>query len=116
MDTATVPGRCTNWCYCKSASPSVTVKPTIQAATTAPGCVFACRKLDGVAAWLINGVAAVFFNTLERCSCINIGTIDDSDLDADADVPFIYNNNANLQLPKTEEGGGRGSPFKETLE
>lgn len=82
------------------------MNPTIQATTTAPGCVFAWKKLDGAAAWLINGVAAAFFNTLERCSCIYIGTIDDNDLD-DADVPFIFNNNANFQKHNMEDEEGK---------
>ncbi|WCJ31494.1 hypothetical protein M5689_012985 [Euphorbia peplus] len=40
-------------------------------------CVPACRKLDGVATWILNGVVAVFFSSLERCSCIYLDTKDD---------------------------------------
>ncbi|KAK3030238.1 hypothetical protein RJ639_038361 [Escallonia herrerae] len=49
-----------------------------------------CKKLDGVAMWLINGVASAFFASLERCSCIHIATVDDGD-DANEDVPLIFN-------------------------
>lgn len=107
MDTANVPRRCTNWCYCRSISSSETVEPKVEAATTAPPVSVACKKLDGVAVWLLHGVAAVFFKTLERCSCIYVGTIDDNnpdgDADADADVPFIDKNNADLQKHNMEE-------------
>ncbi|KAK9270587.1 hypothetical protein L1049_026168 [Liquidambar formosana] len=48
-----------------------------------------CGKLDGVAMWVINGVATAFFASLERCSCIRIATEDDTD-DAN-DLPLIYN-------------------------
>ncbi|KAF8406180.1 hypothetical protein HHK36_008260 [Tetracentron sinense] len=48
-----------------------------------------CGKLDGVAMWLINGVATAFFASLERCSCIHIATEDDSD-EAN-DLPLICN-------------------------
>ncbi|XWS33462.1 hypothetical protein CRYUN_Cryun22dG0085100 [Craigia yunnanensis] len=39
----------------------------------------ACRKLEGVAAWVMNGVAAAFFTSLVRCYCIHIDTEDDAD-------------------------------------
>ncbi|GLU15963.1 hypothetical protein SLE2022_324140 [Rubroshorea leprosula] len=48
-----------------------------------------CGKLDGVATWLINGVAATFFASLERCSCIRIATKEDGE-EAN-EVPLIYN-------------------------
>ncbi|KAF5456080.1 hypothetical protein F2P56_025592 [Juglans regia] len=48
-----------------------------------------CGKLDGVAMWLINGVTTAFFASLERCSCIRIATVDDSD-EAN-DLPLIFN-------------------------
>ncbi|KAM0027412.1 hypothetical protein Hdeb2414_s0019g00539871 [Helianthus debilis subsp. tardiflorus] len=46
-----------------------------------------CAKLDGVAMWLVNGVANAFFASLQRCSCIRITTVDDHE-DAN-DVPLI---------------------------
>lgn len=46
-------------------------------------------KLDGVAMWIINGVATAFFASLERCSCIRISTADDGD-DSN-DLPLILN-------------------------
>ncbi|KAK9065675.1 hypothetical protein SSX86_015076 [Deinandra increscens subsp. villosa] len=48
-----------------------------------------CAKLDGVAMWLMNGVANAFFASLERCSCIRIATVDDHE-DAN-DLPLIFN-------------------------
>ncbi|CBI19371.3 hypothetical protein AAG906_030291 [Vitis piasezkii] len=60
-----------------------------------------CGKLDGVAMWFINGVAAAFFASLERCSCIRIATEDDCD-DAN-DLPLIFND-GNLR-----HDGGSGS-------
>lgn len=49
-------------------------------------------KLDGVAMWIVNGVANAFFASLHRCSCIRIATVDDGD-DAynDDDLPLIFN-------------------------
>lgn len=37
------------------------------------------KRVDGVATRLISGVAAVFFVSLERCSCVYIDTKHDSD-------------------------------------
>ncbi|CAL1361357.1 unnamed protein product [Linum trigynum] len=49
-----------------------------------------CSKLDGVAMWLVNGVAAAFFASLDSCSCIRIATVDDDAEDAN-DAPLILN-------------------------
>ncbi|PIA29484.1 hypothetical protein AQUCO_06000087v1 [Aquilegia coerulea] len=71
-----------------------------------------CRKLDGVAMWLLNGVTTAFFASLERCSCINIATHDDSD-DAN-DLPLISNDgnsrreNGSGSRRKTLKGKKRG--------
>ncbi|KAK2991876.1 hypothetical protein RJ640_006031 [Escallonia rubra] len=64
------------------------VEPRVRSSSNhgSPG----CRKLDGVAMWLIHGVASAFFASLERCSCIHIATVDDGD-DANEDVPLIFN-------------------------
>ncbi|KAI6695068.1 hypothetical protein NL676_022778 [Syzygium grande] len=41
-------------------------------------CTPACKKkLDGVAWWVVNGIATAFFTSLERCACIHIGTKDE---------------------------------------
>ncbi|KAG6699078.1 hypothetical protein I3842_08G052400 [Carya illinoinensis] len=63
------------------------VEPTPRTSLThaSPG----CGKLDGVAMWFINGVSTAFFASLERCSCIHIATVDDSD-EAN-DLPLIFN-------------------------
>ncbi|KAB1670273.1 hypothetical protein ES319_1Z184000v1 [Gossypium barbadense] len=55
--------------------------------TTSSNSSAACGKLDGVGVWFVNGVAAAFFASLERCSCIRIATEDDGE-DAN-DVPLI---------------------------
>ncbi|GMH13647.1 hypothetical protein Nepgr_015488 [Nepenthes gracilis] len=57
----------------------------------------ACGKLDGVAMWLFNGVAAAFFASLERCYCIRVSTVEDED-DAN-ELPLVYN-----------DGNSRGDP------
>lgn len=49
------------------------------------------RKLDGAAMWLVNGVATLFFASLDRCSCIRIGTCEDEDGDDGGDKPLISN-------------------------
>ncbi|KAK4750513.1 hypothetical protein SAY87_003995 [Trapa incisa] len=59
-----------------------------------------CSRLDGVAAWLINGVGAAFFASLERFSCIRIATEDDSMEEGNS---LIYND-GNLR----PEGAGGG--------
>ncbi|GKV10398.1 hypothetical protein SLEP1_g21769 [Rubroshorea leprosula] len=63
-------------------------EPKVRTSSTHHGSP-SCGKLDGVAMWLINGVAAAFFASLERCSCIRIATEEDGD-EAN-DVPLIYN-------------------------
>lgn len=41
-------------------------------------CTPACKKkLDGVAWWVVSGIATAFFTSLERCSCIHLGTKDE---------------------------------------
>ncbi|XWS41741.1 hypothetical protein CRYUN_Cryun17cG0109100 [Craigia yunnanensis] len=70
-------GCCTNWCYCKGNQVIPAIKPGIQIPTSHTSCVPAYRKLDGVATCLMNGVAAAFFMSLERCYCIRIDTKDD---------------------------------------
>ncbi|MFQ6623563.1 hypothetical protein Gotur_003904 [Gossypium turneri] len=79
------PRSCTNWCYCKGDNSAIKPGP-VGIATSQGSCVLvptSCRKLDGVVAWLMNGVAAAFFMSLERCSCIHIDTKDDDDDDGD---------------------------------
>lgn len=74
MDSAFISRSCTNLCSCKGSQ----VEAKVQSPTS-HSCVPACKKLDGVATWLINGVATVFFTSLERCSCIIIDTKDGPD-------------------------------------
>ncbi|KAM7280480.1 hypothetical protein ACFE04_007614 [Oxalis oulophora] len=49
-----------------------------------------CGKLDGVAMWVVNGMAAAFFASLEKCSCIRIATYE-SDSEESIDLPLIFN-------------------------
>ncbi|KAK9097133.1 hypothetical protein Sjap_022630 [Stephania japonica] len=56
---------------------------------TAGAAPASCAKLDSVAMWFLNGVATVFFASLERCSCMHIATEDDGD-EAN-DMPLISN-------------------------
>ncbi|KAI3423163.1 uncharacterized protein J3R85_011290 [Psidium guajava] len=39
-------------------------------------CTPACEMLDGVASWVVHGIATAFFMSLELCSCIYLGTED----------------------------------------
>ncbi|KAM0888056.1 hypothetical protein ACQ4PT_028592 [Festuca glaucescens] len=43
------------------------------------------RPLDRVAGWVGGGIAAAFFASLERCSCVNVRTHDDLDDDEQRD-------------------------------
>ncbi|KAI3732960.1 hypothetical protein L1987_64173 [Smallanthus sonchifolius] len=54
-----------------------------------PPSTHGCAKLDGVAMWLMNGVANAFFASLQRYSCIRIATVDDHE-DSN-DLPLIFN-------------------------
>ncbi|CAK7339722.1 unnamed protein product [Dovyalis caffra] len=88
MDTAFVSRNCPKWCYCRGGRHFV--EPKVQPPTSPSSCVPACRMLHGVGTWLINGVATVFFTSLERCSCIAIDTIDDfDDFDDSIHLPLI---------------------------
>lgn len=40
-----------------------------------------CEKMDGVARWFGTSVAAAFFASLDRCSCVNLATNDTDDED-----------------------------------
>jgi hypothetical protein len=47
--------------------------------------------LDRVAGWVGGGIAAVFFASLERCSCVNVRTQDDlrDDEQRDSEAPLV---------------------------
>ena len=96
MDTVFITS--TRGCHFKG---TPVVKP---AAATSPICVTACRKLDGVAAWLMNGVAAVFFTTLECCSCIYIDTKDDFDDANNNCLPLIFSGNVHEEVLLQKKG------------
>ncbi|CAD6206156.1 unnamed protein product [Miscanthus lutarioriparius] len=48
--------------------------------------------LDRVAGWVGGGIAAVFFASLERCSCVNVRTHDDllDDEQRDSEAPLMF--------------------------
>ncbi|KAL9238018.1 hypothetical protein vseg_012499 [Gypsophila vaccaria] len=71
-------------------------------------------KLDGVAMWVMNGLATAFFASLERCSCVRVNTVEDGD-DIN-EMPLIYddgnaNNNVTTKLDgndsKVKRKGGK---------
>lgn len=41
------------------------------------------EKLNGAVSWVGTHVASAFFASLERCSCINLSTSDDPDINPD---------------------------------
>ncbi|KNA25817.1 hypothetical protein SOVF_003070 [Spinacia oleracea] len=58
-----------------------------------------CRKVDGVAMWLINGVTTAFFASLERCSCIRVTTVEDDGEDMN-EMPLIFNDDDTTHAQK----------------
>ncbi|KAF3975251.1 hypothetical protein CMV_001481 [Castanea mollissima] len=50
-----------------------------------------CEKIDRAANWVGSNVASAFFASLERCSCINLGTTDleEDEIDEAHDRPFL---------------------------
>ncbi|KZV31017.1 hypothetical protein F511_18121 [Dorcoceras hygrometricum] len=51
------------------------------------------EKVDGLARWFGTSVAAAFFASLERCSCVNLTTSDTDDEDEEAkDRPLMLTN------------------------
>uniref|UniRef100_A0ACD6A686 Uncharacterized protein n=1 Tax=Avena sativa TaxID=4498 RepID=A0ACD6A686_AVESA len=62
------------------------------------------RPLDRVAGWVGGGIAAAFFASLERCSCVNVRTNDDLDDDEQRDsVALLMPDDGNAAAA----GGGR---------
>ncbi|CAK9137673.1 unnamed protein product [Ilex paraguariensis] len=80
---ATTSTNCTSFFNLRADS----VVPSVRSSSNhgSPG----CGKLDGVAMWLVNGVASAFFASLDRCSCIRIATVEDGD--EGNDLPLIFN-------------------------
>ncbi|KAL3514367.1 hypothetical protein ACH5RR_027084 [Cinchona calisaya] len=60
---------------------------------------------DGLATWIMNGVASAFFASLERCSCIRIATVDDAD-DSN-DLPLMFNDGNNTTRRRTRSSQGK---------
>ncbi|KAL4596359.1 hypothetical protein ACB092_12G158900 [Castanea dentata] len=60
--------------------------------TMETNCSFiSCEKIDRAANWVGSNVASAFFASLERCSCINLGTTDleEDEIDEAHDRPFL---------------------------
>ncbi|KAM1048333.1 hypothetical protein ACFX13_028148 [Malus domestica] len=69
-----------NLCYFKACQdPNVEDDPkTLTTSTnTSSCCIPVYKKLDGLAGWLLNNMAAAFFASLQHFSCIHIDTKDD---------------------------------------
>ncbi|TYH11971.1 hypothetical protein ES288_A06G028600v1 [Gossypium darwinii] len=82
--------------------------PTAHGSPAASGS--GCGKLDGVIMWFVNGVATVFFASLERCSCVRITTADDGE-EAN-DVPLIHGDgNVRLDAGTTRRKTAGKAPF-----
>uniref|UniRef100_A0A0D9VXC5 Uncharacterized protein n=1 Tax=Leersia perrieri TaxID=77586 RepID=A0A0D9VXC5_9ORYZ len=55
------------------------------------------RPLDRVASWVGGGIAAAFFASLERCSCVNVRTHDELDDEMrDSEAPLIVCDDGNV--------------------
>ncbi|KAL3713923.1 hypothetical protein ACJRO7_006288 [Eucalyptus globulus] len=67
------------------------------------GAYISYEKLNGVASWVGTSVAAAFFASLERCSCINLSTSeDDADDPTEAhDLPLMLSSAANRSSSAT---------------
>ncbi|KAJ0980352.1 hypothetical protein J5N97_008607 [Dioscorea zingiberensis] len=92
------PSRCFSFFNIRGGSPE-SRRPR-RRSPSASGCV----GIDRVASWVGNGVAAAFFASLERCSCINISTNDDRD--DDKDFPLIHDDGNARRDARVEGGGG----------
>ncbi|KAL6894489.1 hypothetical protein ACP4OV_008587 [Aristida adscensionis] len=73
--------------------------------------------LERVAGWVGGGIAAVFFASLERCSCVNVRTHDDlaDDEQRDSEAPLMFDDGnssaagaAGVRGRRAAGGGGSG--------
>ncbi|KAL5981586.1 hypothetical protein ACLOJK_015649 [Asimina triloba] len=64
-----------------------------------------CETLDRIANWFGSSVASAFFASLERCSCINLSTIDIDDYDEEEakDRPLMLTKPIVLDDPASDE-------------
>lgn len=53
------------------------------------GAVSYYEKMDGLARWFGTSVAAAFFASLDRFSCVNVATYDDEDEEEAKDRPLM---------------------------
>lgn len=90
MAATTTSSSCASFFNLRANSADTKVRSSSNNHGSSPGCG---GRVDGVAMWIINGVASAFFASLERCSCIRIATVDDTD-DFN-DLPLIFNDGNN---------------------
>ncbi|XP_008798918.1 uncharacterized protein LOC103713682 [Phoenix dactylifera] len=97
------------WCY--------SAEPRVRRSLPSHGQPAGCGRIDRVATWVGNGVAAAFFASLERCSCINITTADDGEEAKDVPLMFDDGNSrreggelgrGQRRVAKEQKGGGGG--------
>ncbi|KAL3726250.1 hypothetical protein ACJRO7_031177 [Eucalyptus globulus] len=86
----------TRWCACTGGREPVEPLAVAEAQSSSHvACTPACKKkLDGVALWVVSGIATAFFSSLERCSCIRLGTKDDAE---DPSLPPLIGDQGRLQ-------------------
>lgn len=85
-------------CHCKDPS----AEPDSAAAR--PSSNTSCTALTRVATWLLSGVSAAFFASLEQCSCVRVAT---KEVDTDGGgSPLV----CNIGLPESDviNTAGRG--------
>ncbi|OEL25238.1 hypothetical protein BAE44_0013744 [Dichanthelium oligosanthes] len=78
--------------------------------------------LDRVAGWVGGGIAAVFFASLDRCSCVNVRTHDDllDDKQRDSEAPLMFDDGnghystARATGVERRRGGRRSGKSKRT--
>lgn len=76
--------------FCGGRSGEPRTRRTPSSAGQGHGCGW--PPLDRVAGWVGGGIAAVFFASLERCSCFNVRTYDDllDDEQRDSEAPLMF--------------------------
>ncbi|KAK1323644.1 hypothetical protein QJS10_CPA02g00081 [Acorus calamus] len=69
--------------------------------------------LDKVAMWIGNGVAAAFFASLERCSCINVTTAEEAEEEGEESksTPLIRGGGGGQRRRRTWKGKKRSGTY-----
>ncbi|CAN6298285.1 unnamed protein product [Urochloa humidicola] len=112
-DSVTSPRRGVPFCGIRSGAPRTRRPPPSSGSQGHGGCGW--PPLERVAGWVGSGIAAVFFASLERCSCVNVRTHDDDLLDdeqRDSEAPLMFDDgdgHSTAGLTGVERRGGRRS-------